>query len=426
MKKLYLLACWTIVFIACSFRSWSQPFTGGVYSTIANGNLSVGGNWDVHGIPPFGCDNCQININHVNTLDIAHWMVQNNSQINVAPNAIASINGFLELFNSTINVYNPDTLYINDEVHLYGTSNINLGNTGVTINTTNPIGNPSHGTIDPGDNAGSGIYFIVSGGNPVTAATVYDVVLNQSGYGGQWTPLWIPQPSNWQTSPYTFNCGGTCIDGFVNGPANIQHLGMPAPHGAVIVWQFAPILPLPITLTEFIAVLNNDKTVQVNWATSEEINSDYFGVERSADGAKWQAIGNVKAKGSSSITVNYSFNDKTPLSSLNYYRLKMVDLDSKFHYSRVATIQIDGKPASLVVYNNPFTDQIRFKVNLGASDILDIRITDMFGSTYAHRSVNAQSGDNYINLAPTGLSRGMYILNIKGRSYNQVVKLVKE
>ena len=86
--------------------------------------------------------------------------------------------------------------------------------------------------------------------------------------------------------------------------------------------------PLPVELSEFIA----ERGVKVNnimWTTVSERNSDYFIVERSSNGADWEAIGRAEAAGNSTSSINYMLEDRSFESVVNYYRLTQVDFDGK-------------------------------------------------------------------------------------------------
>lgn len=166
--------------------------------------------------------------------------------------------------------------------------------------------------------------------------------------------------------------------------------------------------------------------MKVSWATSQEQNSDFYDVERSGDQAEWSSIGTVKAKGFSSTTSNYFLTDKSPLSGIGYYRLKMVDLDGKFKYSPTVTVTTDQNSLPLVIYSNPFYDQIRLKINVSRPQNLMMTVSDMQGKTYITQSYQAQSGDNFVNIQPSLTSSGMYILRIQGDTFNQTVKLEKQ
>jgi hypothetical protein len=220
------------------------------------------------------------------------------------------------------------------------------------------------------------------------------------------------------------NCGGaspnTCNFGLVFGPAVTSF-------DAVNNYlTFGQATTLPVELVQFVATLNPDGTVKLSWATAQEMNSASFDIERSADLTSWNKIGNVIAKGYSSTTTNYSFTDQFPLAGTGYYRLKMIDLDGKFLYSEVVSVSSDQNSQPLVVYSNPFIDQIRVKVNVDRAENLLFTVSDIVGKTYLKQSYNAQAGDNLVDLVPAGAASGMYILHIEGSTYAQTVKLVKQ
>lgn len=107
--------------------------------------------------------------------------------------------------------------------------------------------------------------------------------------------------------------------------------------------------PLPVTLIEFVAV-KQEQTALLSWKTTEEINSDHFAIERSTDGKHWNKIGIVKAKGESSSRLYYSFRDGQPQAGQNLYRLKMVDQDGSFSYSRMESLSFER---GIALYPNP-------------------------------------------------------------------------
>jgi Secretion system C-terminal sorting domain len=105
----------------------------------------------------------------------------------------------------------------------------------------------------------------------------------------------------------------------------------------------------------------------------------------------------------------------------------MVDLDGKFVYSKTVSVSADKNNVPLVIYNNPFTDLIRIKVNVSRAQNLNMTVSDMLGKTYVRKSIQAQAGDNLVNLQPAVIGgSGMYILRITGDSYNQTAKIEKQ
>ena len=96
---------------------------------------------------------------------------------------------------------------------------------------------------------------------------------------------------------------------------------------------------LPIDLQFFTAKLRNLTTTDLAWQTATETNAAKFDIEQGTNGTNFQTIGAIKAKGISTTPQYYSFAHEHPASPINYYRLKMVDTDAKFKYSKVIAVK---------------------------------------------------------------------------------------
>jgi len=95
---------------------------------------------------------------------------------------------------------------------------------------------------------------------------------------------------------------------------------------------------LPVTILSFSA-LKNSENIQLNWQTSSEINSHHLILSEVTDGIHFTTAGSSPASGYSSITKNYRFTDKINPAGTIYYRLKMVDNDGNFLYSKIIKIK---------------------------------------------------------------------------------------
>jgi len=95
-------------------------------------------------------------------------------------------------------------------------------------------------------------------------------------------------------------------------------------------------------------------TIVLKWQTSEEHNSKEFTVERSIDnGQRWQSIATIAAAGNSNTVTNYSYTDVNPADNLSFYRLKQIDQDNQFIYSKILPVQIKVKNSLYKLYPNP-------------------------------------------------------------------------
>ena len=108
--------------------------------------------------------------------------------------------------------------------------------------------------------------------------------------------------------------------------------------------------PMPLKLLSFNAAVKNKK-VQLQWRTANEVNVDAFDVQQSTDGSSFNTIGKVEAN-NSTATNNYNFADPALLEGVRYYRLKMLDKDGSFTYSRIVVVNTSAAQ-KLSVYPNP-------------------------------------------------------------------------
>ena len=114
---------------------------------------------------------------------------------------------------------------------------------------------------------------------------------------------------------------------------------------------------LPVQLFTFTAQ-KADQTVLINWKTAQEQNSDRFEIERSTDGNSFKTIGSVAAIGNTHTITSYSFTDTQPFKGSNFYRLKQMDKDGAFTYSKVVSVYFD-KLEKLFIYPNPASDLLQ-------------------------------------------------------------------
>jgi hypothetical protein len=115
--------------------------------------------------------------------------------------------------------------------------------------------------------------------------------------------------------------------------------------------------PLPVTLISFKAVADDAGQAKLNWSTTYESNSEVFNVEHSSDGKDWTLKGKVESVGESSVLVNYNFTDVTPVAGENLYRLKMIDKDGTYAYSRIESVQI-GEKTVITFFPNPVSEKL--------------------------------------------------------------------
>ncbi len=118
--------------------------------------------------------------------------------------------------------------------------------------------------------------------------------------------------------------------------------------------------PLPVTWLEFTGELVKEG-VRLNWQTANEQNTSHFDVERSANGGEYTRIGRVQAAGNSANIRSYEFWDETPPTGVLLYRLRQVDIDARYSYSKVVMLRNTAKSIAKIGPNptgGAFTLQI--------------------------------------------------------------------
>ena len=185
-------------------------------------------------------------------------------------------------------------------------------------------------------------------------------------------------------------------------------------------------LTLPVTLVDFHALQQPDHTVALQWETAQEQNSKYTEVQRSANGKTYSGIGQVAAAGNSTLPKDYSFTDKSPLSGRGFYRLKMVDIDGSFKYSKILQVTTGVSGTAIKVYSNPFHDQLGVVIPAVTSEKLILSLFDQTGKICMRQNYTTQKGNNIVNLYPGGIAAGVYLLHVQGAQTNQTIRVLKQ
>ncbi|WP_221392579.1 malectin domain-containing carbohydrate-binding protein [Dyadobacter sp. NIV53] len=165
--------------------------------------------------------------------------------------------------------------------------------------------------------------------------------------------------------------------------------------------------PLPVTLIDFTAK-KEGQTALLNWSTASETNSKLFEVQRSVNGTNWNVLGEVAAQGESATDFHYSFPDTKPLNGENLYRLKMVDHDESFAYSRIVNLSFENILSSSeeTIYPNPVADILTLKVD-DWSKVGQVQLYSLTGKLVY------QSQQPIADIDVKQLPAGLYVVHIK-------------
>jgi len=139
---------------------------------------------------------------------------------------------------------------------------------------------------------------------------------------------------------------------------------------------------LPVEWLSFTGEISN-QNIELQWKTASEKNSYSFDIERSFDEENWEKIGEQLAAGNSSVQNTYSFIDENIFINTNttvFYRLKQIDFDGQFSYSKIISFKpIAADLSNLVLYPNPLNTPSIHIDGINENQLFDVYVYDITG-----------------------------------------------
>ncbi len=182
--------------------------------------------------------------------------------------------------------------------------------------------------------------------------------------------------------------------------------------------------PVPVTLISFSGRLANNIS-QLTWIVQNEINLSGYQIERSTSGSNFNNIGFVRSQG----LINYNFTDnRLPVGTTIYYRLKMIDLDGRSQYSNIIQLRpINISQSRIISVNpNPFINFLRIQYESKTDENIYCKILDVKGRLLKQQSFGVKSGNNLLYISGSELTAGLYFLQLKNKEQVITQKIIKK
>ena len=180
---------------------------------------------------------------------------------------------------------------------------------------------------------------------------------------------------------------------------------------------------LPVNIISLLGYTKENKNL-LTWTTASEENNDYFIIEKSFDGKKYEKVGIVNGNGNSSSKIDYEFKDSDINHKTTYYKLFQVDFNGDKKY--LGVIVLTREFNDIAIYPNPAKDQLNFKFDKIDKQQYSIEYIDVTG-----RVVEETLMLNNSNVVKSkifeSLNKGYYIVRITDQNGNVVKtsKLIK-
>lgn len=184
---------------------------------------------------------------------------------------------------------------------------------------------------------------------------------------------------------------------------------------------------LPISIEYFKGVQTDNKHV-LSWKANCSSASVTFEIQRSTDGLHFTSINNLTAS-QARCSQPFDFTDEHPVSGINYYRIKIIDIDGKSTYSNIISLTLKTKGIELVSLSpNPVikNDPV-LKVNTGDKSLVNIVISDFAGRFVRNQTAQLIPGINPVILNTQSLARGIYqVTAYSAGSAPRTLRLIKQ
>ncbi len=171
---------------------------------------------------------------------------------------------------------------------------------------------------------------------------------------------------------------------------------------------------LPVDITDFSGTALENNNTSLNWTTATDSKNAFFEIEKSANGSAFEKIGSVYGHSNGAQNKTYQFIDRAAIATLNYYRLKQVDVNGQIKYSSIIIVKSNTVFGNtLVISPSLVSDHINIKIHAATATNAAIKIIDGSGRVLYYLNQRLDKGVNAFSLTSLQqLSKGMYILQL--------------
>jgi hypothetical protein len=202
------------------------------------------------------------------------------------------------------------------------------------------------------------------------------------------------------------------------GPSGDHRIG-----GGVAVYKNGGVIT-PVELLSFTASANN-KDIILTWQTATEVNNKGFEIQRKSSTSNYSTVSFVSGHGTTTSTNNYSWSEKL-LSGYYSYRLKQLDFDGKFEYSKEAEVTIT--PQTFILgqnYPNPFNPTTEISYSLHTATNVKLIVFNTLGQTIKTLVSEYKNPGKYsVNFNASALPSGIYFYRLEMENQSIVKKMI--
>jgi hypothetical protein len=169
---------------------------------------------------------------------------------------------------------------------------------------------------------------------------------------------------------------------------------------------------LAVQLSDFTGE-SKDNDGLLSWAMANGAGTEYFVIERSADGNIFDSIGMI-AWINNAAAYTYHFTDKSMLNGNNFYRLRTVNRDGATSYSGVVilTNNFTLTTGKMNIFPNPATALLNFEIASATGGEVTVQVFNLSGILMIKKQLQLSAGNNLQSLPTSMLRTGNYFLQV--------------
>lgn len=187
---------------------------------------------------------------------------------------------------------------------------------------------------------------------------------------------------------------------------------------------------IPVELTSFAGNVNGSD-IKLEWTTATELNNNGFEIQRKTN-KEFVTVGFVKGNGTTTIPHDYKFVDKQLQPGSYSYRLKQLDFNGKYDFSKVIEIEVvQGLSYSLEQnYPNPFNPETSIKFSVPQNGKVSIKIYSITGNevaTLINKEMTAGTHEvrwNGTDVSGKVVTSGVYFVKLSSANFTETKKMM--
>lgn len=256
----------------------------------------------------------------------------------------------------------------------------------------------------------------VAGGSVATITLQWPGILELPGFARGMSRLAHYTSGNWDYGPGNIAATGT-------DPYSVTRGGFTS----FSPFAVSSFLALPVTWLN-ISGKNNGRDNEIRWSTANETNNEYFAVEVSVNGIDFVEVGRVPGANNSLFEQHYTFVHKNVPYTEAWYRIKQVDINGRYSYSRMVKVTTGEQLRSGLVYiANPVQNRVTALIRAEKAYPANMLIVDAVGRVIHKQSIRLNTGSNVVEISLARYPRGAYFVQyIDEYGNRQVARFVKQ